>query len=367
MNKTIGIDVYSALHYPRGMGNYTINFLKELVAQDNKTNYILYADTDDVEKILPEQNNVSFKKLKANGLFHYEQFILPKQCKKDGIDILLSPANTSPIFLDKKIKRILALHDVIFLKKEVPWFKNKRQILGRIYYSITSLNAKRASIILTPTEYSKNDIIKTLHITANKIIVDSRGHEHFNTEKATDLELLKQKYNIPQKYFFHLGGDAPSKNTDTLLELFSKQEDINIVIAGIKNLDTSHLFNKYKSFANIIFVPYISQKDLVGLYNNAEAFIFPSIYEGFGLPLLEAMKCNCPVISSNATCLPEVAGNAALYFNPKDKKEILEKIKSINSEKSLRNNLIKKGQIQLQKYSWLNTAKLVKECLNNAY
>lgn len=106
---------------------------------------------------------------------------------------------------------------------------------------------------------------------------------------------------------------------------------------------------------------------MVGLYNNAEAFIFPSIYEGFGLPLLEAMKCNCPVISSNATCLPEVAGNAALYFNPKDKKEILEKIKSINSEKSLRNNLIKKGQIQLQKYSWLNTAKLVKECLNNAY
>lgn len=363
MNKLIGIDVYSALHYPRGMGNYTINILKELADIDKETQYILYADTDDSDNILPKSKNFIFKRLKANGLFHYEQIILPKQCKQDRIDILLSPANTSPIFLDKKIKRILALHDVIFLKKEVPWSKNKRQILGRIYYSITSLNAKRASIILTPTEYSRNDIINTLHITPNKIIVDSRGHEHFNTEKATDLELLKQKYKIPQKYFFHVGGDAPSKNTDTLLELFSKQEDINIVIAGIKNLDTSHLFNKYKSFANIIFVPYISQEDLVGLYNNAEAFIFPSIYEGFGLPLLEAMKCNCPVISSNATCLPEVAGNAALYFEPKNKNELLEKINLLNTNTQLRDDLISNGIQKLKQYSWQYTAKIIKESL----
>lgn len=365
MSKLIGIDVYAALHYPRGMGMYIINLINELMKNDKENNYILYSDVDDKNKLLKKNNNFIFKKLPANNHFHYEQILLPKQCKLDKIEILFSPANTSPIFLGEKIKRILALHDVIFLKKEVPLSKNKRQVLGRIYYSITSLNAKKASVILTPTEYSKNDIIKTLHISPNKIIVDSRGHEHFNTEKATEFELLKQKYNIPQKYFFHVGGDAPSKNTDTLLELFSKEKDMNIVIAGIKNLEISHLYNRYKSFTNIIFVPYVSQEDLVGLYKNAEAFIFPSIFEGFGLPLLEAMKCNCPVLCSNATCLHEVAGNAALYFNPNDINSILTAIKKIKFDPEIRKDLFIKGQKQLEKYSWRHCTEKYLEGLRN--
>ena len=364
MTKIIGIDVYSAMHCPRGMGNYTINILKELAKIDKETKFILYADIEDNENILPKQENFTYTKLKAKGLFHYEQMVLPKQCIKDEIDILFSPANTSPIFLNKKIKRILALHDLIFLKKDVPISKHKMQILGRIYYIITSLNAKKATIILAPTKYSKQDIIKTLNINANKIIIDSRGHEHFEIEKATDVDLLKQKYNIPETYFFHVGGDAPSKNTEMLLKCFSEYSDYNIVIAGIKKLEVSHLYKKYKNYENIIFVPYISQEDLVGLYKNAEAFIFPSLYEGFGLPLLEAMKCDCPILCSNATCLPEVAGDAAIYFNPKNEKDLIEKVVYLKFNDNRKKLLIKNGKNQLQKYSWVNTAKKILEVVN---
>ena len=365
MSKLIGIDVYSALHYPRGMGMYVINLINELMKIDKENNYILYSDTDDTNNLFEKTNNFIFKRLTASNHFYYEQILLPQQCRLDKIDILFSPANTSPMFLDKKIKLILALHDVIFLKKEVPLSRNKKQILGRIYYAINALNTRRAEIILTPTEYSKKDIINTLHISPNKIIVDSRGHEHFNIEKATTFKVLQQKYKIPAEYFIHVGGDTPNKNTEKLLKLFSEHKNIYIVIAGIKNLENSYIYNKYKLFHNIVFVPYVSQEDLVGLYKNAMAFIFSSIYEGFGLPLLEAMKCNCPIISSNATCLPEVAGDAALYFSPNNGNELLEKIYLIKNDTPLQQKIIAKGNERLKKFSWRIVAKKLLENFNN--
>lgn len=365
MDKIIGIDVYSALHYPRGMGVYTINLLKELAKIDKETRYILYADVEDKDNILPKQDNFEFKILPAKGLFNYEQLVLPKQCKQDKIYALHSPAITSPVFLDTSIKRIITLHDVIFLKKEIPLSKNKKQILGRFYYAMTTvLNAWRATLLIAPTEFSKQDIIKELHIKSDKIIVDTRGAEHFDISSSTKIEDLKKNYNIPVKYFFHVGGDAPTKNTDTVLEVFSQNQEYNIVVAGVKKLETSHLYQRFNQYKNITFVPYISQADIVGLYKHSQAFIVPSIYEGFGLPLLEAMKCECPILCSNATCLPEVAGDAAIYFNPKDKNEIKDKIKIIADNEDLRKELIAKGQEHLKAFSWAKTAEITLEVYN---
>ena len=357
----IGIDVYSVLHSPRGMGNYTINFLKELSKIDNENEYILYGDVEDVNNLLPKQKNFIYKKLNAKDLFEYEQFVLPKQCKKDRILILHSPANTSPIFLDKKIKRVITQHDIIFLKKEIPLPNNKKQFLGRIYYILCAIfNIPRANKILTVSEFSKNDIIKTFHIKEDKFKITYNGHEHFNTSKATSFEELKRKYGFVDKYYFTLGGEAPSKNTELLLKVFSENSSISLVVAGIKQLDTSVLYNKYKNFSNIRFVPYIEQADLVGIYKNAKAFIFPSIYEGFGIPLLEAMKCSTPILCSNATCLPEVAGDAALYFNPRDISEIVELIASFENNSFNKDKLLVNANFQLKRFSWMTTALIIK-------
>ena len=358
----IGIDVYSALHYPRGMGNYTINFIKELANIDKENQYILYGDVEDDNSLLPQQENFIYKKLDAKGLFEYEQFVLPKQCKKDGILILHSPANTSPIFLDKNIKRFITQHDIIFLKKEIPLPNNKKQLLGRIYYTLCAiLNIPRADKIFTVSEFSKRDIIKTFHIDSDKFVLTPNGHEHFDISNATDFNILKGKYNIPDSYYFTLGGEAPSKNTEMLLKVFSKDNSNSLVVAGIKQLEKSLLYNKYKDFMNIKFVPYIEQADLVGIYKNAKAFIFPSIYEGFGIPLLEAMKCNCPILCSNATCLPEIAGDAALYFDPTDMSSILDRINYIENNNSIKKELIQKGNENLNKFSWQKTANIIKE------
>ncbi len=365
MIKKIGIDVYTALHSPRGMGMYVIFFLKELADIDKKNQYILYGDVEDINKLLPQQENFIYKKLNSKSLFYYEQIALPKQVKKDKIDILHSPANTSPIFLNKKIKRIITQHDIIFLKKEVPFPNNKKQLLGRIYYILCTIaNLKKADKIFTVSNFSKNDIIKTFHINNNKLVLTPNGHEHFDTSKATEFNILKEKYNIPDSYYFTLGGEAPSKNTEILLKLFSKNNKKSLVIAGIKHLENSILYNKYKDFKNIKFVPYIDQTDLVGIYKNAKAFIFPSIYEGFGIPLLEAMKCSTPILCSNVTCLPEVAGKAALYFDPKNIGSILEKIHLLDEKPDIRLNLLKNAKTQAKKYSWKFTALKIKEVYN---
>ncbi len=361
----IGIDVYSALHNPRGMGIYAINFIKELAKYDKENEYILYGDVVDENNIFPKQSNFVYKKLNAKGLFHYEQFILPKECEKDKINILHSPANTSPIFLDKNIKRFITQHDIIFLKKEIPLPNNKKQLLGRIYYTLCAiLNIPRADKIFTVSEFSKRDIIKTFHINSDKFVLTPNGHEHFDISNATDFNILKGKYNIPDSYYFTLGGEAPSKNTEMLLKVFSKDNSNSLVVAGIKQLEKSLLYNKYKDFMNIKFVPYIEQADLVGIYKNAKAFIFPSIYEGFGIPLLEAMKCNCPILCSNATCLPEIAGDAALYFDPTDMSSILDRINYIENNNFIKKELIQKGIKSLNKFSWIRTANIICEVYN---
>ena len=262
--------------------------------------------------------------------------------------------------MDKKIKRIVTLHDIIFLKKEIPLPYNTRQLLGKIYYSLcTILNIYKVNTIFTVSEFSKNDITKMFHINDNKFVLTQNGHEHYNIEVSANFCELKEKYGIPDKYFFSLGGETPSKNTEILAKIFAKNPNINLVISGIKNPKNNPMAKKYYDYKNIIFVPYISQKELVGIYKNALAFIFPSIYEGFGIPLLEAMKCGCPVLSSNASCLPEVAGDAALFFNPKNELEINEKIKLIIQNSDLRQELISKGFDRLKVFSWRKTAEIV--------
>lgn len=354
----IGIDVFTAVHSPRGMGMYVINILKELAKIDKENTYILYLDAEDKEKVLPQQSNFILKILKSNGQFNYQQVVLPKQCKEDGIDILYSPANTSPFFLDKKIKRFLTQHDIIFLKKEIPFPNNKRQFLGRIYYTLCAIfNIPRADLIFTVSKFSKMDISKSLFVNLNKFVLTPNGHEHFDVSKATDFNILREKYNIPESYYFTLGGEAPSKNSEILLKLCLQNKDINLVFAGIRSLDNSFLYNKYKHLDNIKFIPYINQEDLVGLYKNAKAFIFPSLYEGFGIPLLEAMKCACPILASSSSCLPEIAGSSALYFDPYSIDSILEKIHLLEDNSNIRLELLENAKIQLNKYSWKDSAK----------
>jgi len=174
------------------------------------------------------------------------------------------------------------------------------------------------------------------------------------------------KYQITKPYLLYVGNAYPHKNLEKLILAFDKitgkHSDLKLVMVGeldyfykkIKNYVSSFRFQVSR---NIVFANFVSDEELAELYKNACLYVFPSLYEGFGLPPLEAMACSLPVVSSNASCLPEILGNAALYFNPKDIDDIVDKIEKVLYYQDIRTRLISVGYQRIKKYNWQNTTK----------
>jgi glycosyltransferase involved in cell wall biosynthesis len=182
-------------------------------------------------------------------------------------------------------------------------------------------------------------------------------------KKSTNPQMILDRYRIKSPYLLYVGSLYPHKNIDRLIEAvkISRQEgeNVNLVIASARNAFWERIKNKLTQegatdFVNLVgFVP---DNDLASLYRQAHAFVFPSLMEGFGLPGLEAMSLNCPIIASQSSCLPEIYGSAALFFDPQDPRSIARQIIKLTVDKKLRQNLVKKGQERVKKYSWQKCA-----------
>jgi len=228
-----------------------------------------------------------------------------------------------------------------------------KQLIGRFVFKAV---ARSNNQIITPTEYTKKDLIHFSHIPADKITV--------TYESADIVDTALRPYKQPYKRFIlYVGQQSDYKNIRRLAEahqnLLSKHPELGLILVGRKNagvLQNEAYFNS-KNYKNILFTGFIEDAQRDWLFKEAAAYIFPSLMEGFGLPGLEAMGYGAPVVSSNATCLPEVYGEAAHYFNPYDTVDIERAINDVLSNESLRSDLIKKGYEQLKKYSWLRMAK----------
>ena len=177
-------------------------------------------------------------------------------------------------------------------------------------------------------------------------------------------KLLKEKYRVKGDYILFVGTLQPRKNIERLVEAFSrlksKVKNLNLVIIGKKGWMYEDILNapeKYNVSDRVKFLDSVSDEELPVFYQNAICFVLPSLYEGFGLPVLEAMKYGCPVITSNVSSLPEAGGDAALYFNPENVNDIAEKIKKVIEDKTLREEMIQKGYQQIKKFSWEKTAR----------
>lgn len=226
------------------------------------------------------------------------------------------------------------------------------------YKIVIYLAVKRAKKILAVSEFTKNDIIKQFKVKPEKIAVTYEGVA----------ELLKTPFIkggrgdfISRPYLLYVGNAYPHKNLEGLIRVFSKinknRSDLKLVLAGKEDYFYNRLKQYAKNFSdNIIFPGYVPDKELAELYQNALIYVFPSFYEGFGLPPLEAMSHGLPVVSSNKTCLPEILGESALYFNPDDETDIKHKIEQALANERLRAELIKRGYEQIKKYSWRDCA-----------
>ncbi len=286
----------------------------------------------------------------------WEQKLLPELVEMNGYDVLVCPYNTGPIRKLKNAKLVLVIHDLIFLRswQELPPSVSVYQTLGRIYrrWNVSRV-IRNADVLLTVSEYTKHEVIKAFGISEDLIKVIPNS---ISKSWLSDSFLPIEKR---EPYLFSVAGNAPSKNVERLLQAFALAkktlpENVRLKIAGI-NKPFHAVFYKIaekEGVHNYVdFLGFVSEAELRTLYKNSRCFIFASLFEGFGIPLIEAMASGVPVASSNSTSLPEVVGDAALLFDPLELHEISAAIIKIMQDENLSEKMIIKGRERVEKFT----------------
>jgi glycosyltransferase involved in cell wall biosynthesis len=258
-------------------------------------------------------------------------------------------------------KSIVTIHDLSF-KKHPNFFNFKNRL---IFFAFGKLSAEKADSIITISNSSKRDIIDFYHIDVNKIWVTYlAANEDFSNLDKNRFSIIRKKYKIDSKYVLSIGSFEPKKNLLTLLKAFKKIISENaiehhLVIVHKDKVGINKAFRQLKLLGileRIKMIPYVDTQDLPYLYALADVFVYPSIYEGFGLPVLEAMSSGVPVVCSNTSSLPEVVNDSALTFDPYDIKGLSKAILAIIKDPILRQRMIQKGTIRASQFSWDRTA-----------
>lgn len=375
-NKRIGIDARFYGPLGKGLGRYTQEVVDNIIKLDPDNEYTVFLRRENFNDF--KGDGLRVKKVLADIRWYSlaEQLIFPFYIWRERLDLMHFPHFNAPIFCP--IKFVVTIHDLILI--EFP--TSRATTLGPIIYKIKnlaykiviSLTVRRAKKILAVSEYTKNDIIKQFKVNPKKIIVTYEGV----AELAKTPFIKGGKGNfINYPYILYVGNAYPHKNLEGLIKVFSEINphtiglrpgsygvgvnknlpDLKLVLVGKEDYFYSRLKQFAKNFSNnIIFPGYAPDSELAELYQNALAYVFPSFYEGFGLPPLEAMAHGLAVVSSNKTCLPEILGAAALYFNPDDQADMKHKIEQALANKRLRAELISRGYLQIKKYSWQDCA-----------
>jgi glycosyltransferase involved in cell wall biosynthesis len=284
-----------------------------------------------------------------------EQFGLLKVLRSLKPDLVFFPATQQPIlYRGKVVTTVQDLTTARFRNPAKNWlvFTIKQQI----YRQVIKIIAHKSAQLITPTEFVKDDLAKFARTNSRKITVTYEAADKIN-DKAESLEELEGK-----QFIMYVGRPQSHKNLDRLVEAFAvmrqSMPDLRLVFVGKKDLLYKRMARRVESqgLKNVIFTGFVSEGQLRWLYENTAAYVFPSLSEGFGLPPIEAMMHGAPVVSSNATCLPEVIQDAGHYFDPYDPEDMAAKIQEVISNPRLRKRLIQKGRKVSAGYSWKRMA-----------
>ena len=345
----------------KGLGRYIQQIIDGLKEQDDKNDYVILLSKENWDEF---EETDRFKKVLAPWRWYTfaEQIYLPKLIRKYKPDLVHFPHFNIPIFFRGKF--IITIHDLILRK-----FPSRRgSTLNPIFYFIRSLGyrlavylaIRRAKRIITVSEFSKKEILNYYKINSEKVKVIHNGLTklpNFDGEKSNDKEVLL-RYNIDKQFLLYVGNVYPHKNLEKLLEAFKNLsgQPVQLVLVGKKDYFYNRLAKVAKSLGlntnSVLFLDYVSDDDLAVLYRQAALYVFPSLYEGFGLPPLEAMQYSLPVVVSDVESLREVCGQAAEYFDPKSSADIAEKIKFVLNNQSRQEELRQLGKEQIKKFSW---------------
>lgn len=358
----IGID--ARMWNETGIGRYIRNIVYNIANLDTTNEYVIFLLTENIDQIqLPD----NFKKVKADIKWNSfaEQIILPYIFYTENLDLLFYPNFNISIFYLKPI--VVSIHDLTVLKFKTgrattlpyPMYLLKR-LAAHIAFNVAVV---RARAIFTVSNFVKADLLLKFKVDPNKVYVVGCGVEDtFQPIPFGDQLPILQKYGISKPYLFYVGNAHPHKNLERLLFAFEKVSekfpDLTLVLGGSKKFFYERLETEWSHkpiFQRLRFVGYISDSDLPALYSGSVAFVNPSLYEGFGLQLLEAFSCNTRVICSNVSSLPEVGGKAPYYFNPVDVNNIAQIIEECLHDTNI-GNRIEEGMNQASKYSWKSSS-----------
>jgi glycosyltransferase involved in cell wall biosynthesis len=289
----------------------------------------------------------------------FENLHLPIDTFLGRIDILHGPVYAC--FNSMKGKSIVTIHDLIFLRMP----ENVSPEWIEFASKNTEYAIKKADVIIAVSEFSKREIMDVYKVSDDRIrvIYNGVGEEYF--PRTQGIDEVKIKHGIRGKYILFVGAIEPRKNLLALIRAFNDlrqiiREEYRLVVIGVKRYGSEEILKKIEQLrlgSDIIFTGVVSREDLPLLYSGAELFVFPSIYEGFGMPVIEAMACGTPVIASNLTSIPEVAGDAALLIDPRDAGEIAEAIQAVLSDNRLKDRLSHKGEERARLFSWERNAR----------
>ncbi len=348
-----------------GTENYALQLLRHLLAvENNPHHFTLYFRDEPSPGLFQPAPNWSARVIPWPRMWTHLRFAAELWRKRPAVTFV--PAHTLPRFFPGKA--VVTVHDLGYLH-----FPDAHPDKERRYLDwSTAFSARRSTLILADSQATADDLSQHYTIPADKIRVVYPGYDE-ELAPITDPDVLaaaRAKYALPERYLFFLGTLQPRKNIARLVQGFaqwrsqSEEQDVHLVLGG----QAGWLYQEAwtADVENVILTGYVADEDVAALYSGALALVFPSLYEGFGFPVLEAMRCDTPVLCANTSSLPELAGDAAVLVDPEDVEAIANGIGQLVSNAELRRQLVKKGRIQSEKFTWAQAAQQTLAVLEEA-
>lgn len=371
----IGIDARFLTH-PQvgGFKTYTKNLIAALAEVDTNNEYFLYLDRPPCQETkLPKQPNFTSRtvsgQLPVIGMPWREQVGITRQARLNQLDVFHAPSLTAP--LGSTCPLVVTIHDVIWLFPE-KFAKNgpqswQRKLMEYYFRWVPRMAVRRAAIIVTVSQAAKDSIIQYLGIPADQIYVthEAASQIYRQVDDEKKLAEIRQKYDLPAEYILAIGSADPRKNLTTLVQAYSLlpaavKARYKLAIVWTHHLLAANLAKQVDELNltdHVQFLRQVSNEDLVMLYNAASLFVFPSLYEGFGLPPLEAMACGTPVIAANNSSIPEIVGDAALLVQAEDVEAMTETMSQVLENETLQRRLSQDGLKRAANFSWEKCAR----------
>jgi glycosyltransferase involved in cell wall biosynthesis len=353
-----------------GMDMVALELIRNLQQLDTTNDYVIFVKPDHDRDVIKETPNFRIAEIKGGPYPFWEQVLLPAAAKKYQCDLLHCTSNTAPVF--SAVPLFITLHDIIYLEKMIIFGKGGSwyQKLGNLYRRwVVPPVVRKSKMVITVSDFERERINRIFQLGQARLKTVYNGvGRHFRPVKDPDeLKRIKDKYKLPDRFFFFLGNTDPKKNTRGVIGAFadfraSSRENYKLVmpdyeekalLAMVKDLGCPEIRE------HIHLTGYIVNTDLPGIISCCSLFLYPSLRESFGIPILEGMACGIPVITSNTSSMPEIAGDAACIIDPLKPEQITEAMTKLLSDENMYNELSLKGLKRAAFFSWENMARHV--------